>query len=90
VLRHHVGGNEMARLPARGAAVAAPSRDESELRGILPDLRVDQRFEAADIHDLYLKLGAIIGRWMAEQYRLEISPVARALLSMANNLLVFA
>jgi hypothetical protein len=76
----------MARLPARGAAVAVPSRDESELRGILPDLHVDQRFDAANIHDLYLKLGAVIGRWMAEQYRLEVSPLAKALLSAANNL----
>jgi hypothetical protein len=76
----------MARLPARGAAVAAPFREENELRGILSHLRVDQRFDAAHIHDLYLNLGTIIGRWIAEQYRLEISPVARALLSVANNL----
>jgi hypothetical protein len=76
----------MARLPARGAAVAAPCRDESELRGILSDLHIGHFFDVADIPDLYLKLGTVIGQWMAEQYGLEVSPVARTLLSMTNNL----
>ena len=38
------------------------------------------------MHEVYWKLGAIIGLWSREQERLEVSPVEKALLSIANNL----
>ena len=76
----------MARLPARGATVAAPYRNEGELHQMLSDLRVSHRFDATAIQNLYLELASVIGQWMAEQQRLEVPPVAKALLSIAKNL----
>jgi hypothetical protein len=76
----------MVRLSARGATVAAPYRNEGELHRILSDLRLSHRFDAPAIQNLYLELGSVIGQWMAEQQRLEVLPVAKALLSIAKNL----
>jgi hypothetical protein len=76
----------MARLPISGARIDAPRRDEGELRTVLCNLGVAQVFDEAAAHQLYLKLGAIIGQWSSEQERLEVSPVAKALRSLANNL----
>jgi hypothetical protein len=77
---------DMARLPASGATIVFPLRDDGELHHILADLDVGHAFDARDVHDLYWNLGKIIGQWMSEQQRLEVSPVAKALLSTAGNL----
>jgi hypothetical protein len=77
---------DMARLPASGATIVFPLRDEGGLRHILADLDVGHAFDATAVHQLYWKLGEIIGQWMSEQQRLEVSPVAKALLSTAGNL----
>jgi hypothetical protein len=76
----------MTRLPASGATVATPYRCESELKSVLCDLGLAQGFDEAAAHELYWKFGAIIGQWLAEQQRLEVSPIAKALLSTAKNL----
>jgi hypothetical protein len=76
----------MTRLPASGATVATPRRAEGELKRVLCELGLAQVFDEAAAHELYWKLGAIIGQWSAEQERLEVSPVAKALLSTANSL----
>jgi hypothetical protein len=76
----------MVRLPARGATVAAPYRNEGELHQILSDLRVSHRFDATAIQNLYLELGSVIGQWMAEQQRLEVSSLAGSLLATAKSL----
>jgi hypothetical protein len=76
----------MTRLPTSGASVASPYRDEGQLRHVLSDLRIGHAFDVKAVHEIYFQLGEIIGRWMSEQQRLEASPVARALLSMAKNL----
>jgi hypothetical protein len=76
----------MARLPASGATIASPLRDKEELQRVLADLQVGHVFDEGAVHELYWKLGAIIGQWMSEHLRLEVSPVARALLSTAKNL----
>jgi hypothetical protein len=76
----------MARLSTSGASVVSPYRDEGELRRVLSDLRVEHAFDGAAIHAVYWKLGAIIGQWMSEQQRLEVSAVGKALLSAAGNL----
>lgn len=73
----------MTRLPASGARIDTPRRAEGELKTVLCDLGVAQVLDEAE---LYWKLGAIIGQWSREQERLEVSPVAKALLSTANNL----
>jgi hypothetical protein len=76
----------MTRLPASGARIDTPRRAEEELKSVLCDLGLAQIFDGAAAHELYWKLGAIIGQWSREQERLEVSPVAKALLSTANNL----
>jgi hypothetical protein len=78
--------HEMARLSTSGASVASLYRDEGEFRRILSDLRVEHAFDAAAVRDLYWKLGAIIGKWISEQQRLEVSTVGKAFLSAAKNL----
>jgi hypothetical protein len=76
----------MPRLPAVGATMATPHRDEEELKRVLTKLGVAHVFDEAAVHELYWKLGAIIGEWLSEQQRLEVSPVAKALLTTAKNL----
>jgi hypothetical protein len=76
----------MTRLPVSGSSVASPLRDEGELKRVLSDLRVDQVLSPTAVHELYLNLAAIIGQWMLEQQRLEVSSVAGSLLSTARSL----
>jgi hypothetical protein len=76
----------MTRLPASGARIDTPRRAEGELRRVFCDLALAQVFDEAAAHELYGKLGEIIGQWSREQERLEVSPVADAFRSVANNL----
>src|SRR3981189_52809 len=76
----------MTRLPASGARIDTPRRAEGELKRVLCDLGLAQVLDEAAQHELYWNLGEIIGQWSRERERLEVSPVAKALLSMANNL----
>jgi hypothetical protein len=76
----------MTRLPSSGATIATPLRDEGEFHRVLSDLHVGHKFGAAAVHELYWKLGAIIGKWISEQEQLEVSAVGKVLLSMAKNL----
>jgi hypothetical protein len=41
------------------------------------DLGLAQVIDEAAAHELYWKLGAIIGQWSREQERLDVSPVAK-------------
>jgi hypothetical protein len=76
----------MVRLPASGATTASPRRNEAELHRVLSDLHVGHAFDATAVHELYGTFGPVIGRWLLEQQRLQFSPIAKALLSMARNL----
>ena len=76
----------MPRLPVTGSSIASPLRDEGELKRVLSDLRVHQALSPTAVHELYLNLAAIIGQWMLEQQRLEVSSVAGSLLSTARSL----
>jgi hypothetical protein len=76
----------MVRLPASGARIATPHRNEGELHRVLSDLRVGHSFDTTTVHELYWRFGAVIGYWLSEQQRMEVSPIAKALLSMAQNL----
>jgi hypothetical protein len=75
----------MNRLPVSGSSIASPLRDEGELKRVLSDLRIDVSSPSA-IHEIYLSLASIIGQWMSEQQRLEVSSVAGSLLSTAKSL----
>jgi hypothetical protein len=74
----------MPRLQVSGSSIVSPLRDEGELKRVLSDLGVD--LSPAAVHELHVKLAVIIGQWMAEQQRLEVSSVSGALLSTARNL----
>jgi hypothetical protein len=76
----------MVRLPTSGARIASPRRNEAELHRVLSDLQVRHAFDATALHELYWRFGAVIGQWLSEQQRLEVSPIAKALLSTARNL----
>lgn len=75
----------MARLPLGGASIATPLRDEGVLHLVLSDLGA-HGFDPTAVHEIYVKLSIIMGQWLSEQHRLEISPVAKALLATAKNL----
>jgi hypothetical protein len=74
----------MPRLQVSGSSIVSPVRDEGELKRVVSDLGVD--LSPAAVHELHVKLAVIIGQWMAEQQRLEVSSVSGALLSTARNL----
>jgi hypothetical protein len=76
----------MKRLPIRGAPIASPFRSEAELNSVLRDLCVAHAFEEAAVHELYSKIGKVIGAWLLEQESMQVSPVAKALLSIGKNL----
>src|SRR5262245_26518030 len=76
----------MARLPIRGSSVASPPQDQACLHDVLSNVHVGHAFDATAVDDLHSKLGSIIGKWMSEQARLEVSVVGKALLSVAKNL----
>jgi hypothetical protein len=76
----------MVRFPSGGSGIASPLRDEVELRRVLADLCTSYTFDELAIHEIYSKLGIIIGKWLSEQERVEVDPVTKALLRMATNL----
>ncbi|MGD0420664.1 MAG: hypothetical protein ABSA68_13980 [Xanthobacteraceae bacterium] len=76
----------MRRLAIGGASLASPVRSEGELKSVLADLGVAQAFDQAGAHELYFRIGRIIGAWLAEQESMEVLPVAKALLSVARHL----
>ncbi len=76
----------MPRLPASGSTIDTPRRAEEEFKTVLHDLGVAHGLDEAAVHELYWKLGEIIGLWSREQERLETAPVAKAFLSIANSL----
>jgi hypothetical protein len=76
----------MRRLPIRGARIETPRQTEGELKSVLRNLGVAQALDEAAVNKLFWKLGEVIGQWSSEQERLEVSPVAQAFRSIANNL----
>jgi hypothetical protein len=56
------------------------------LKSVLCNLGGAQDLDATALHELYGKLGEIIGQWSREQERLEVSPVVKAFRSIANKL----
>lgn len=77
----------MRRLPIRGASLVTPQLDESELKSALSKLGVVAVFSNADVHELYVELAALYGRWLAERDAMQASSVASALWTTGGNLL---
>jgi hypothetical protein len=76
----------MARLPTFGVSLMTPCRDQAELKGALSELCGGMTFEDVVVHEYYVQLALLIGEWLAEQARLETSPVKKALITLAENL----
>lgn len=69
----------MKRLPITGTSLATPRLGEEKLKRVLAELGTAADFDAAAVHDLYMKLAAIHGAWLAEQEAKRVPPVASAL-----------
>jgi len=76
----------MARLAARGTTNATPYRPQSDLAGRLADLHVSDAFDEDGLTEVYSRFGQIVGRWMAEEGRLDSKEIAEALISMSKQL----
>jgi hypothetical protein len=76
----------MVRFPTRGHSIANPVREKADLTHVLSELHVAQSMDDRVVDEIYSKLAFIIGKWFAEQERVEVEPVASALLRMAKNL----
>ena len=63
-----------------------PCRPKSELKRILRDITDGHDFDDHSVQQCHSTLASIIGGWQAELGRLEVAPVKKALLAMANNL----
>ncbi|MBR1287725.1 hypothetical protein JQ597_37305 [Bradyrhizobium sp. AUGA SZCCT0177] len=75
----------MARIPTSGATTVTPYRTEAELRKVLKELSPEAEFSASEVKNLYWRLGAIVGRWSAEQSRLKTLSIARRLTAISKN-----
>ena len=62
-----------------GTSLATPKHGEEELKRVLAGLGAAAVFDDAAVHDLYMRLAAIHGAWLAEQQAKQVSPVASAL-----------
>ena len=69
----------MKRLPITGTSLATPKLGEEELKRVLAGLGAAAVFDDAAVHELYMKLAAVHGAWLAEQQARQVSPVAGAL-----------
>jgi hypothetical protein len=76
----------MARLPTSGSTVATPLRSRADLRNVLIELCPDGKFSEADTNEIYGRLGRIIGRWSAEDERLDIAPLVETFETMGKGL----
>ncbi len=64
-----------------------PKLSESDLKGALGKLGVAAVFSDAEVHELYLSIAAIYGKWLSEQEAMEVSPVAKKLRNLGHNLI---
>ena len=69
----------MKRLLITGTSLATPKLGEEELKRVLAELGAAAVFDDAAVHELYMKLAAVHGAWLAEQQAKQVSPVAGAL-----------
>ena len=76
----------MARLPTSGARVATPARGKSDLRKVLIEFCPNAQFSASDTNQIYRWLALIIGRWSAEEDRLDIAPLIKTFDAMSKEL----
>jgi hypothetical protein len=71
--------SSMKRLPITGTSLATPKLGEEEFKRVLAELGTAAVFDDAVVHDVYVKLAAIHGAWLAEQEAKQVPPIASAL-----------
>jgi len=84
----------MARLPVSGVRISTPFRDgpnprvldQADLQTVLSELCPQTVFTSSDIKEFYSDLSLVLGRWSAEQERIDSSPVARAISGVGGDL----
>jgi hypothetical protein len=76
----------MVRLSTRGSTLATPFRNQTELDACLVDLGVGDVFNEGGLEEVYGKLGAIVGRWMAEEGRLESVRIEKTVRTLGRQL----
>jgi hypothetical protein len=76
----------MARLSTRGSTLATPYRNQTKLGPCLADLGVGDSFDEKSLVEIYVELGAIVGRWMAEVGRLDSPRIEKALRTLSKQL----
>src|SRR5262249_39711279 len=64
----------------------SPYYSKEELKPVLCKICGDEDLNPTFIDETYMSLGKVIGEWMSEQERLEVSSVGGSLLSTAKNL----
>jgi hypothetical protein len=70
--------------------LATPTLGREELKRVLAGLGAAAVFDDAAVHDLYMKLAAIHGAWLAEQQAKQVLPVAGALRRAGTSLIEIA
>jgi len=58
----------------------------ADLRNVLAQLCPDGKFSESDISEFYGRLMQIIGKWSAEENRLDIAPLAQTFTAMGKEL----
>jgi len=76
----------MVRLPVRGTTLSMPRRKEVALRTVLVELCPDADASKLNFDDYHRRLGQMIGRWSAEQARLDTSPLMKSLAEIRRDL----
>jgi hypothetical protein len=80
----------MARLPTSGVTVSSPRRSKVHLREVLFELCPAGDFSKSDTEEFYRRLARIIGRWSAEDNRLDIASLAKTFTAMGKELMKVA
>jgi hypothetical protein len=76
----------MVRLPVRGTTFSTPRRNEAVFRTVLVELCPERDFTQLESKAFYDQFRSIIGRWSAEQDRLDISPLVKTFTGMRKDL----
>jgi hypothetical protein len=76
----------MARLPTSGATVVSPSRNEADFRRVLRELCPKHSFSGSLVEQLYSKLSEVIGLWVSEKSRLDVSLITKRLRVISEQL----
>jgi hypothetical protein len=76
----------MKRLKQSGASVSSALLGLTQLKFVLDELGVGDKFDEAAVDQVHLKIAAVIGLWHAELEAKDASPTAKAFLSTGRNL----